>query len=227
MFSAPARRSALVRCLAPLLGLALGAAVSSLAACSSTTIAVKEAFGISKREQLVARVEDARDQQNEAKEQFASALDEFLAVTGSGGTDLEARYRSLTKSFEASEAQAKAVSARIRDVEAVSSKLFSEWERELGEYSSEALRASSQSQLDQTRTQYDKLVGVMRGAESKMQPVLAAFRDQVLFLKHNLNAQAISSLGNTAVQIESDVARLISEMEASINEADSFIRQMG
>ncbi len=227
MFSAlaPAFRSVPLR--AAIAGFALLVAGAGLAACSSTTIAVKEAFGISKREQLVARVEDARDQQNEAKEQFASALDEFLAVTGSGGTELEARYRKLTKAFEASESQAKAVSARIRDVEAVSAKLFGEWERELEEYTSDSLRASSQAQLDETRTQYTKLVGVMRGAESKMQPVLAAFRDQVLFLKHNLNAQAISSLGNTAGQIESDVTRLIAEMEASIDEADSFIRQMG
>jgi hypothetical protein len=60
-----------------------------------------------------------------------------------------------------------------------------------------------------------------------MNPVLAAFKDQVLFLKHNLNAQAIASLGSTATQIEGDVARLIKEMEASIGEADDFIKQMG
>ena len=34
----------------------------------------------------------------------------------------------------------------------------------------------------------------MRLTEEKMGPVLRAFRDQVTFLKHNLNAKAMSSL---------------------------------
>jgi len=59
-----------------------------------------------------------------------------------------------------------------------------------------------------------------------MQPVLTAFRDQVLFLKHNLNAAAIASLQTTAKGIESDVERLVAEMNASIAEADRFIKGM-
>jgi hypothetical protein len=66
----------------------------------------------------------------------------------------------------------------------------------------------------------------MKRAEKKIAPVLSAFRDQVLFLKHNLNAQAVASLQGELVSIESDVASLIREMEASINEADSFIQSL-
>ena len=35
-----------------------------------------------------------------------------------------------------------------------------------------------------------------------MKPVLAAFHDQVLVLKHNLNARAIASLEGTAVTLQ-------------------------
>ena len=204
----------------------------ALVSCSSMTIATKEYFGITKRDQLVARVEDARDQQQEAKEQFASALEEFLAVTGASANDgpvkeLEARYKQLSKAYERSESEAAAVHKRIGDVEAVANKLFAEWQKELDQYTNESLRSASAAQLAQTRTQYDRLLAAMRAAESKMDPVLKAFKDQVLFLKHNLNAQAIASLGTTVGQIESDVTRLIREMEASINEADAFIREMG
>ena len=66
----------------------------------------------------------------------------------------------------------------------------------------------------------------MKRAERKIDPVLSAFQDQVLYLKHNLNAQAIASLQSELASIEIDVARLIKEMEASIKEADSFIRTM-
>ncbi|MDA0322517.1 MAG: DUF2959 family protein [Verrucomicrobia bacterium] len=50
---------------------------------------------------------------------------------------------------------------------------------------------------------------------------------KALFLKHNLNSRAIASIENEANEIEKDVARLIKEMEASIAEADAFIREMG
>ena len=60
-----------------------------------------------------------------------------------------------------------------------------------------------------------------------MAPPLAAFRDQVTFLKHNLNAQAIASLETQVVSIETDVKKLVADMEASIAEADSFIKTLG
>ena len=66
----------------------------------------------------------------------------------------------------------------------------------------------------------------MRKAEKKTEPVLDAFRDQVLFVKHNLNTQAISSLSQENAIIEQDVTNLIQEMEASIAEAEAFINSM-
>ena len=66
----------------------------------------------------------------------------------------------------------------------------------------------------------------MKHAESKIKPVLSAFRDQVLYLKHNLNARAIASLRSELVSVETDVAALIRDMETAINKADGFIQAM-
>ncbi|MBX3377331.1 MAG: DUF2959 domain-containing protein [Phycisphaeraceae bacterium] len=194
--------------------------------CSSTTIAIKEKMGIPKREQLVARVNDARDGQQEAKQQFASALHEFMAVTGASGGDLEAKYDKLRKEYERSESRAETVHSRIKDVERVAEALFKEWKAELAQYSSESMRQASQRELEATRARYDGLIGAMRAAAAKMQPVLAAFKDQVLFLKHNLNARAIASLQGNVAQIQTDVGNLIRDMESSIAEANAFIDQM-
>ena len=201
-------------------------AAAFLISCSSTTIAIKESLGIPKRDQLVARVKDARDEQQQAKQQFASALEEFLSVTGVSGGDLEAKYSKLKREYERSESRAEGVHGRIKDVERVADALFKEWKAELSQYSSDNLRQASQKELDATRSRYDALLGAMKSAESKMQPVLAAFKDQVLFLKHNLNARAIASLQGNVAQIQSDVGILIKDMEASIAEANSFIDQM-
>ncbi|MDX2114747.1 MAG: DUF2959 family protein [Planctomycetota bacterium] len=210
-----------------LAAMALAPAALSLPACSSTGIAIREQLGYAKREQLVDRVEDARDAQDAAKEQFASALDEFLALTGSTGTSLEQTYNKLRKQSERAASRADTVRTRIKSVEAVSSSLFREWEKELEQFKTPALRAQSESMLRDTRAQYERLIGAMKAAEARMQPVLDVFSEQVLFLKHNLNAQAVASLRGTASQIESDVGSLIAELEASIAEANAFIDQMG
>ena len=55
---------------------------------------------------------------------------------------------------------------------------------------------------------------------------LAAFNDQVLFLKHNLNAQAVASLEGELSRIRQDVDSLIREMERSIAASEAFLQRM-
>jgi archaellum component FlaC len=198
---------------------------TALTGCAKTKIWMNEKLGYEKREQLVGSVEKARDQQEKAKVAFASALEEFLAITeGDESTaDLEKKYKKIESAYENSASRAEAVHGRIASVETVAKALFKEWEKELGQYSSDSLRAASQEQLDATRERYTKLVGAMKDAAAKMDPVLAAFKDQTLFLKHNLNARAIASLETDLAKVKTEVAELIQEMEASIAEANAFI----
>jgi gas vesicle protein len=185
-----------------------------------------ESFGYAKRDLLVSRVEDARDTQEEAKEQFASALEKFTSVVNFSGGDLEDKYYELERAYERSTADAQAVRDRIDAVESVAEALFKEWQAELDEYTSDSLRRASQKQLSDTRERYEDLMAAMRRAESKIQPVLDAFHDQVLFLKHNLNAKAIASLQDELVSVETDITALVREMQASIDEANAFIESM-
>lgn len=202
------------------------AVIAGGAGCASTRIALAEQFGYAKREQLVDRVKEARDDQVEAKEQFESALAEFIAVTGATDAELEGRYAKLKKEYERSEGQAGSVRSRITSVENVGEALFKEWKAELGEYQSASLRAASEQQLRETREKYDRLVGAMKAASAKMDPVLAAFKDQTLFLKHNLNARAISALQGNVAQLQGEIGALVAEMEASIAEANRFVEEM-
>ncbi len=195
-----------------------------LAGCQTAYYKTMEKMGVHKRDIMVDRVESARDSQEEAKEQFKSTLEEFSSVLGFKGGDLEEKYNKLNDEYERSEEKAVDVKSRIKAVENVSAALFTEWEEELEQYASQSLRSNSEKKLRQTRRQYNKLIGAMKRAEKKIAPVLSAFKDQVLFLKHNLNAQAIASLQSELVSVEQNVATLIKEMEASIAEADAFIK---
>lgn len=197
-----------------------------LTGCDTAYYKTMEKLGHHKRDIMVNRVESARDAQEEAKEQFESALEKFSSVVAVPDGDLKSQYDQLKTEYDKSSARAQTVNDRVDAVEEVSEDLFSEWEKELNEYTNAKLRRSSEIKLQKTRRQYDQLIKAMRRAEQKMAPVLTAFKDQVLFLKHNLNAQAIASLQDELTTIESDVAKLIREMDASIREADTFISAM-
>lgn len=208
-------------------GLLLLGPLVAMGGCSSTGIAIRERLGTPKREQLVDRVDETRDAQEQAKAQFVTTLEELRALSGFDGGQLEAAYRRLSDELERAQGRAEKVRDRIRSVDRVAGALFREWEHELEAYSSDSLRRSSQRQLDQTRARFEEVLFAMRRAESKMAPVLAAFSDQVLFLKHNLNARAIASLGSTLDELEGEIAALVRDMEASIDEANAFIDEMG
>jgi Protein of unknown function (DUF2959) len=215
------RRKEFVLCLLPLLF-----TIFFMGGCQKTYYDTMEKFGVHKRDIMVDRVENARDSQEKAKEQFQSALQQFSQVLNYQGGELEDKYNSLKAEYERSQARAEEVSDRIDAVENVSEALFDEWKEELNQYSSETLRQDSERKMVQTRVQYVKLITAMRRAEGKMEPVLSAFKDQVLYLKHNLNAQAIASLQGEFMNIESNIAVLIKEMEKSIGEANAFIKTL-
>jgi hypothetical protein len=194
-----------------------------LMGCSSAYYSTWEKFGVYKRDLLKKRVVAARDDQKEAGQQFKDALTRLKELYGFKGGDLEKVYDSLKSDLDKSTAKADAVRKRVKDVESVAADLFAEWEKELKEISTENLRERSRTQLRETRNRYEMLHDALKRAEKSMDPVLTQFRDQVLFLKHNLNAQALSSLQKESLSIQDDITKLLAEMDHSIKQADNFI----
>jgi chromosome segregation ATPase len=205
---------------------ALFALIVFITGCSSVYYDTMEKVGIHKRDIMVDRVESARDAQAEAQEQFQSALDQFASVINLEESDLKRAYDSLNHEFEASEAAAAEVTERISKVESVAEDLFEEWQEELELYENKSLKATSANKLKQTKQRYQTMLSSMKKAESSMQPVLNTFRDNVLFLKHNLNAQAIGSLRGEFGNLKADINNLINRMNMSIKQSDDFIRGM-
>src|SRR6056297_725930 len=200
--------------------------VMLLAACQTIQYEALEAVGIEKRGILEARVEAASEAQDEAGEQFETTLERFRSVVEFDGGDLERAYRRLNREYERSVNRAETVSERIEAVESVAEDLFAEWEEELERYSSADLRARSRELLEQTRTRYGSMIRAMRRAERTIDPVLQAFEDQVLFLKHNLNSMAVDAIRGELGEIEAETENLLAAMRESIAEADRFIETL-
>jgi hypothetical protein len=201
-------------------------AVLTLNGCATAYYSAWEKVGYHKRDILEERVEEARDAQADAQVEFKDALEQFGSVVAIEDTDLKRAYDKLNTEYEDSLAAAELVSERVDEVDDVANALFEEWNDELGQYTNAKLRRSAKSQLDETKSNYSKLLRTMRNAESSMKPVLNTFKDNVLYLKHNLNAQAVGALRGEFQSLQTDVQRLIKEMNKSIAESDKFIASM-
>jgi len=205
----------------------LAAAVGvSVIGCRTAYYAAYEKVGVYKRDLLKESVVEARDDQKEAQEQFKDALTRLKEITRFDGGKAERAYRGLQSQYDDCAKQAEVVRKRIREVETVAGDLFAEWEKEIGQIGTPSLRDASRQQLTTTRQRYDELHASLIKAEQSMTPVLKQFGDYVLYLKHNLNAQAIASLQGEAASIQGEISRLIEEMNRSIARADEFVKGM-
>jgi len=197
-----------------------------LSACNTVKYNTLEKIGIHKRDLLVSNVKDARDAQKDAQEQFKDALERFGSVVEIEETGLKKAYDRLSDEYDDSKDAAEEVSDEIDDVEEVAEDLFAEWAKEIEEYTDPALKRGSQNQLRSTQSRYKEMLATMEASERSMEPVLKTFRNNVLFLKHNLNAQAVGSLKGSFTSLESDIGRLIEQMNRSIERSNQFIAEM-
>ncbi|WP_047045894.1 DUF2959 domain-containing protein [Vibrio mexicanus] len=200
--------------------------VLTLTGCQSTYYSAMEQVGYHKRDIMVDRVEDAKESQQDAQQEFSSALEALSALTNFDGGDLEAVYNQINDKYQDSEKAAQDVSDRIASIEDVSEALFDEWQDELELYTSDKLRRSSEQKLKETQRSYNTMLSAMKRAEQKMTPVLNTLRDNTLYLKHNLNASAIGSLQGEFMSLEKDIAFAIEQMNTAIEESDKFLNQL-
>ncbi|UUM30535.1 DUF2959 domain-containing protein [Vibrio japonicus] len=200
--------------------------IFTLTGCQSAYYSAMEQVGYHKRDIMVDRVEEAKESQQDAQQEFTSALEAISSLTNFDGGELESVYNQINDKYQDSEKAAKKVRERIAAIEDVSEALFEEWENELELYTNSNLRRSSEQKLRETKSSYNTMLRAMKRAEQKMTPVLNTLRDNTLYLKHNLNASAIGSLQGEFTSLEQDIQYAIKQMNAAIAESDKFLQKL-
>ena len=198
----------------------------TLSGCQSAYYSAMEKVGVHKRDILIDRVEETKDSQEESQEEFQSALERLTTLINFDGGELQDAYNQLNDDYESSLAAANEVSSNINKVEDVAEALFDEWSDELEQYKSASLKRESSKKLAATQRQFSQLLRSMRSAESKMEPVLSSLQDNVLYLKHNLNAQAVAAIKGEFTNLKRDIQVLMNDMNKSIADSNKFIEQM-
>lgn len=198
----------------------------TLSGCTRVYYKTMERIGREKRDILVQRLRDGKKDQAATQEQLKTTLETFQELTGFEGGDLEKAYKKLNKELDRSQDRANQLHSRIGSIDRVANDLFQEWQKEIDSMADRNLKTRSASMLRDTKRQHLLYMDRMHEMEDKIAPVLQAFHDQVIFLKHNLNARAIRSLKTTATTLDGQVSTLIKDIQTSSQEADRFINTL-
>jgi hypothetical protein len=194
-----------------------------LSGCQTAYYSAMEKVGIHKRQILIDRVEDTADSQEQAKQEFKDALTQLSSLISFDGGELQRQYEESEEHYQVSKSAADEVSQRIDAVESVADALFDEWQEEINQFTNKDFKRKSKASLIQTQSKYNRVLKSMRNAESRMFPILSALKDNMLYLKHNLNAQAIGALKVEYRTIKENVEELINDMNRSIDHSQQFI----
>jgi hypothetical protein len=197
-----------------------------LAGCNAAYYKTMRTLGKEKRDILVQRIKDAKKDQDQTKQQLQTTMESFQALTGFQGGSLEKAYKRLNSDYENANSQAGKLHDKIQSIDQVSNDLFKEWQGEIGAMGNAKLKAQDTVMLRNAKTRQATYMRAMRRTEDQIAPVLKAFQDQVLFLKHNLNSRAIGSLKGTSATLQGNVADLIQSIDASSQEADKLISSL-
>ena len=201
-------------------------AIAVLTGCSSAYYSAWEMLGQEKRDLLRSNVESVKKEQQAAADEFEDALERLRSLYDIDGGELEKTYDKLKDDAEDAENRAQDIRDRIDKIDSIANDLFNEWDQEIGEISNAGYRQKSRAKLNETKSKYNALAASLEKSEASMDPVLTHLNDNVLFLKHNLNAAAIGGLAADMEGIETDIEQLIADMRASIHEADSFLKTL-
>jgi hypothetical protein len=184
-----------------------------LSGCQSVHRAASERFSLARQDSLVREIDRASRLHQATADQLGVALETYQYVLDPEEFSLRERYELLSREYVRAERLAADTRERIEDMEHAARAHFVDWENRLYEYTDPVIRNASRQQLDASRQEYERVVTHVRRTETRTNRVIQAFGDQVRFLRHNLNQQAIGALRNPATELQLEVTDLMEEMQ--------------
>jgi len=199
-------------------------ALPLVAGCASTETSYM-ILGGSKAPQkpLVQTVVRAENETLEGRQSFKEAFLLFQRLSSPQAIDLDKMQKDFERAMERCSDCAEALDERIDSVREELDELVDDWSSELGSYSSDTLRAKSETMLKDNQARSQRVLQALERLQGRMQPVLAKLRDYALFFHHNLNPRAIATLEDTYRDFDSECRALEAEFDKAQTEIGTFL----
>ena len=198
----------------------------SLTSCSTLYYNTWELLGKEKRDVLKMNMEDVDDQQKDVEEKVSDTLALIRKNYNFKEGKLEATYDRMKEDYEDAKSLADDYSEQVQKTIDIADDLFDEWEDEAKELSNANYRTTSLKQLRQTKASFKRSEKSMRRVENSLNKLLKSYNDQVVYLKHSLNAKAVGNLKAELSEIKRNIEILSSRIEKSKQQNLEFLNRL-
>jgi len=198
----------------------------------------RDLAGQEKREIFALAMAKADDQQVKTKKEFQDALGALRETIGSR-SDVESTkpgesqnpksevalyYDKVSSEYKQSKAAVDDLRSRINELNSQAEALFTEWQKESTSFTANSeMQKRSLGDLRESKAKYVQVYEKLVSSLKKSEQTLTTFHTYVLAIKHRLNAQTIDDVGQEYSKLSSDISKLITEMDASIQSTQEYL----
>jgi hypothetical protein len=199
-----------------------GVAVLAVLALAATAGAQSDE-GVKQVERLVKASGNTVKAVADTKLQLVKTLDIYNALMADDAKDRKKLYNSLQKEMENTEKRRATIGEVAATMSAEADTLFKQWTDSAAAIENADLRKKSEERLAATKASYAEIGTVGQKASDLYGPFMKDLQDQVTFLGHDLNAEAVASLKPEAAKINEAASKLIQSIDDTITTANTNI----
>jgi hypothetical protein len=209
------------------MGIIRAVAVGTVAALVGTTaVRAQQDAGVKQVEQLVKKSGSTVQAIAETKLQLQKTMDVYNSLMSTDEKNMKGNYKKLQQEMDATAKKRADIKLRADEMNAEAQTLFKSWGDSAAAIQSADLRQRSQERLDKTKASFAEIGTVGQKAVDLYDPFMKALQDQVTYLGHDLNTQAVQSLQADAAKMNEKAQTLMKSIDDTISVANKNITDL-
>jgi hypothetical protein len=179
--------------------------------------------GHERADEHIEKIERASEEMKDVRKHLNEAFEAYHKTLREGTDERRSSYKDLVKALERCEEETKELRKRHREMDEQAEEYFKKWKNSVKDIKNADLERRSEERLEATRRRYREVSMRWKTMGEDYEPVLAELRDQVVYLGHDLNEDAVLSLKEDAAELEELARALFRSMEGFGSTADEYI----
>jgi len=200
--------------------------LGGLAALSHALAAQAQDEGVKRVEQLVKSAGSTVQAIGDAKLQFIKTIDVYNSILAEDAKDRKKLYKKLQSEMAATQEKRAEVGRRADHMRLEAGIVFKSWADSTVGIESPDLRKRSEERLEKTKDRCAEIQSAGQSAVDVYAPVMKALQDQVTYLGHDLNAEAVASLKPDAEKVNAQAQELTKRLDEAIAVANQNINAL-
>ena len=178
--------------------------------------------GAESRQHVVEAITEGVSEQQVAEDEFESAGRMLASIQTASEAEASKLYSEYLDQIDRCARHVERFNEQISVLQAGAENLFVDWEAELEQFTSEAIREQSSRRLDAARSGFALLHEELMGVHGQMAASLSTHKDYALYFNHNLAGSSRELLGEENSRFMATMAAMNEDCKVVESDARTF-----